>query len=79
MQCRIAIKGPLDPSWHEWFEDLRIAPDGPTKTVLSGPLVDQAALYRVLLKIRSLGLVLLFLETYEVDWEPEKERTKHTQ
>ncbi|QBD80193.1 hypothetical protein EPA93_31130 [Ktedonosporobacter rubrisoli] len=74
MQCRIAIKGPLDPSWQEWFEDLQIAPDGREKTVLSGPLVDQAALYRVLLKIRSLGLVLLSLETYEVACAQEDRR-----
>jgi hypothetical protein len=63
MRCRIWIKGHLDPSWQEWFEDLQIAPDGPDTTMLCGPLVDQAALYRVLLKIRSLGLVLLSLET----------------
>src|SRR5437879_3605397 len=43
----------------DWFEDLQIAPDGSEKTVLCGSLADQAALYRVLLKIRSLGLVLL--------------------
>jgi len=34
--------------------------------MLYGSLVDQAALYRVLLKIRNLGLVLLSLETDEL-------------
>ncbi|QBD83498.1 hypothetical protein EPA93_17290 [Ktedonosporobacter rubrisoli] len=65
MRYRIWIKGHLDPSWQEWFENLQILPDGPGTTVLGGSFVDQAALYRVLLKIRSLGLVLLSLETDE--------------
>ncbi len=66
IRYRIWIKGHLDPSWQEWFDDLQIAPDGPDTTVLCGSLVDQAALYRILLKIRSLGLVLLSLETDEL-------------
>jgi hypothetical protein len=62
---RIWIKGHLDPSWQEWFETLDILPEASGRTLLCGPLVDQAALYRVLLKIHSLGLVLLSLETDE--------------
>ncbi|WP_307811381.1 hypothetical protein [Ktedonospora formicarum] len=65
IRYRMWIKGHLDPSWQEWFEDLQIAPHGPDTTALYGSLVDQAALYRVLLKIRSLGLVLLSLEADE--------------
>ncbi|GHO57481.1 hypothetical protein [Ktedonobacter robiniae] len=34
--------------------------------MLYGVLVDQAALYHVLLKIRSLGLVLVALDTDEL-------------
>jgi len=63
---RIFIKGQLDLSWQEWFEDLQILPEASNETVLYGLLLDQAALYRVLLKINSLGLTLLSLETYEV-------------
>jgi wyosine [tRNA(Phe)-imidazoG37] synthetase (radical SAM superfamily) len=63
MRCRIAIEGHLDPSWQEWFEPLEIFPEISGRTVLRGSLVDQAALYRVLLKIQSLGLVLLSLDT----------------
>ncbi|GCE15559.1 hypothetical protein [Tengunoibacter tsumagoiensis] len=65
MRCRIAIEGHLDPSWQEWFESLEIFPEASGRTVLRGRLVDQAALYRVLLKIHSLGLVLLSLNTDE--------------
>ncbi|MBO0778264.1 MAG: hypothetical protein J2P37_05490 [Ktedonobacteraceae bacterium] len=63
MRCRISIKGELDPSWHEWFEPLDLLTETAGRTVLRGSLPDQAALYRVLLKIQSLGLVLLSLET----------------
>ena len=67
MRCHIAINGHLDLSWQEWFEDLEILHKTGGRTVLHGLLVDQAALYRVLLKIHSLGLVLLSLETEEQD------------
>lgn len=65
MRCRIYIKGHLDPSWEEWFEHLAILPEVSGRTLLHGSLLDQAALYRVLLKIRSLGFVLLSLDTCE--------------
>ncbi|WP_307812079.1 hypothetical protein [Ktedonobacter sp. SOSP1-85] len=74
MRYRISIKGHLDPSWQEWFEDLQILPEASNKTVLCGSLLDQAALYRVLLKINSLGLILLSLETYETPEAQERRR-----
>lgn len=72
MRCHIAIKGHLDPSWQEWFEPLKILHETSGRTVLRGLLVDQAALYRVLLKIHSLGLVLLSLETDEQALDQER-------
>jgi hypothetical protein len=71
IRCCICIKGQLDLSWQEWFETLDVLPEASGKTVLRGSLPDQAALYRVLLKIRSLGLVLLSLETYELPLNQE--------
>jgi hypothetical protein len=68
IHCCIGIKGHLDPSWQEWFEDLQIVPQASGKTLLCGSLLDQAALYRVLLKINSLSLTLLSLEI-DCDWE----------
>ena len=63
MRCHIAIKEALDPSWQELFEPLAFVTETSGGTVLRGSLPDQAALYRVLLKIQSLGLVLLSLGT----------------
>jgi hypothetical protein len=71
VQCSITIKGHLDPSWQDWFDDLQPRSEPSGRTVLHGSLVDQAALYRVLLKIRRLGLVLVSLDTDELPGGPE--------
>jgi hypothetical protein len=56
---QIRIKGHLDPRWSAWFDGLAVTPTENAETVLAGPLVDQAALYGVLTKVRDLGLELL--------------------
>jgi hypothetical protein len=55
----IRLKGHLDQRWADWFSGLTITalPDG--ETLLSGPVIDQAALHSVLRKVRDLGLPLL--------------------
>ena len=58
---QIAVKGHLDASWSEWFDGLTITLAGNGETILHGPIVDQAALHGVLIKIRDLGLPLLSL------------------
>jgi len=65
MQYRIRVQGHLDPTWQAWFEQLTIQHEPSGQTFLYGTLPDQAALYRILLNIRRLGLVLLSLETEE--------------
>jgi hypothetical protein len=55
----IRVKGQLDHQWSEWFEGLAISHDGEGNTILHGPLVDQAALQGVLMKIHDLALTLL--------------------
>jgi hypothetical protein len=58
-QCyEIRIEGHLATDWSDWFEGLAIRQDPGGETVLSG-LLDQAALYGILIKIRDLGLVLV--------------------
>jgi len=53
------IAGHLDLHWSDWFAGLEIRhlPDGSTE--LSGPVVDQAALYGLLNRTRDLGLTLV--------------------
>lgn len=57
----IRVKGQLDQQWSAWFEGLTISHDGDGNTVLRGPLVDEAALHGVLIKVRNLALPLLSL------------------
>jgi hypothetical protein len=54
----IRLKGHLDERWAERFEGLTLSHDDGT-TILVGQVVDQAALYGLLRKVRDLGLPLL--------------------
>ena len=60
-QYEICIKGHLDRRWSHWFEGLAIALKDNGETLLSGPVVDRAALPGLLIKIRDLGLPLVSL------------------
>ena len=53
---RILVGGHLDGGWSEWFEGLRLTCEANGETVLSGPIVAEAALHGVLAKVRDLGL-----------------------
>lgn len=56
---QIRIKGHLGAAWADWFAGLTVtlAEDG--DTLLTGPVVDQAALHGLLRKIRDLGMPLV--------------------
>ena len=56
---QIRIQGHLGPQWTDWFEGLTIALEDNGTTLLSGPVVDQAALYGLLRKVRDVGLPLI--------------------
>ncbi len=55
----IRLKGHLDDGWAEWFEGLTITLEDNGDTLLTGPLVDQAALHGLLKKVRDLGMPLV--------------------
>jgi hypothetical protein len=55
----IRIQGHLDNRWNSWFSGLTLTREDNGETVLTGPVVDQAALHGVLRKVRDLGLPLL--------------------
>jgi hypothetical protein len=59
---QIRVKGHLDSSWSDWFDGLTISPKANGETLLSGPVIDQAALYGLLKKVRDLGLPLLLVK-----------------
>ena len=70
---QIKIEGHLRAEWAVWFEGLSVTlqPDG--TTLLSGPVVDQAALYGLLKKVRDLGLPLISVN--QVSIYSQKEHT----
>ena len=55
----IRLKGILDERWAAQFFGLSLTHAGNGTTILDGYVVDQAALYGVLRKVRDLGLPLL--------------------
>ena len=55
----IRIKGHLDNRWADWFEGLAITLEDNGDTLLTGPVVDQAALHGLLRKVRDLAMPLL--------------------
>jgi hypothetical protein len=65
MVYQIRLKGHLGHEWAEWFEDLTISLEEDGDTLLTGPVIDQAALYGLLKKVRDLGLPLLSVNRVE--------------
>jgi hypothetical protein len=59
MVYQIRVKGHLGPEWTEWFEGLTITLEDDGDTLLTGPVVDQAALHGLLRKVRDLGMPLI--------------------
>ena len=79
-QCyEIRLKGHLDDRWAEWFEGLTLTLEEEGNTLLTGPVIDQAALHGLLKKVRDLGLPLVSVNPVRpspadaADDKPEKE------
>ena len=62
---QIRIKGHLGGEWTEWFGGLTITLDDNGDTLLTGPVVDQAALHGLLRQVRDLGMPLLSVTRVE--------------
>ncbi len=67
MVYQIRITGQLGREWTDWFEGLVITLEANGDTLLTGPFVDQAALYGLLRKVRDLGMPLLSVNPFEPD------------
>ncbi len=63
----IRVQGHLEAHWATWFDGLRLIQEGDGTTTIYGPVVDQAALYGLLRKVRDLGLPLVSVTQVELE------------
>ena len=73
---QIRIKGHLDSQWTDWFEGLMITRQENGDTLLTGIVIDQAALHGLLKKVRDLGLLLVSVCPLEHDHTDQSELSK---
>ena len=59
MVYQIRVEDHLGPQWTEWFGGMTITLEENGETLLTGPVVDQAALHGLLRKVRDLGMPLI--------------------
>ena len=62
---QIRLAGHLSHQWSDWFAGLAITLEEGGDTLLTGPVVDQAALFGLLKKVRDLGMPLVSLHRLE--------------
>jgi hypothetical protein len=60
---QIRLEGHLSRQWTEWFEGLTITLEEDGNTLLTGTVIDQAALHGLLKKVRDLGVPLLSINS----------------
>lgn len=63
----IRVKGHLDERWSIWFDGLEVRHEANGNTILSGFVVDQAALHSLLIKVHALNLTLLTVSRIETN------------
>ena len=62
---KIRIQGHLDSRWANWFDGMTITLEENGDTLLTGKVIDQAALHGLLKKIRDLGMSLVAVNCIE--------------
>ena len=68
MMYEIRLEGHLGPEWTDWFEGLTLTLVDNGESLLTCAVVDQAALYGLLRKVRDVGLPLVSI----IHVEPKK-------
>ena len=77
MVYQIRVKSHLGADWTDWFEGLTITQEEDGYMLLTGPVIDQAALHGLLKKVRDLGMPLVSVNQVQFNGAYlEKERKK---
>ena len=71
MVYHIRLEGHLDDQWTDWFGGMSIMLEENGNTLLIGPVVDQAALFGLLKKVRDVGIPLISLNRVEPGKSPK--------
>ena len=70
----IRVKGHLDQRWSAWFDGMTITNEANGDAIICGPLVDQAGLHSLLIKVYNLNLTLLSVLHVETDQGLDREK-----
>ena len=70
MIYQIRVRSHLGSNWTDWFEGLTITLEKDGDTLLTGPVVDQAALHGLLKKVRDLGMILVSVNPIQFEETP---------
>ena len=62
---QIRVKGHLGVEWADWFEGFVITREDNGDSILIGQVVDQAALFGLIRKVRDLGIPLISINRVE--------------
>ena len=68
---QIKVKGNLGSQWSDWFSGMTIESEG-TVTTITGKVLDQPALHGLLVRIRDLGLPLIWVKRVECEQKDKK-------
>jgi hypothetical protein len=67
----IRLKESLNCDPREWFEGMNLTNEVDGSTRLTGPVIDQAALFGILYKVSALGLTLISVNRVDASSESD--------
>jgi len=69
---QIRVEGQLDPHWTDWFDGLELSHEPGGTTTLTGAVVDGAALFGLIDRVRDAGLTLVSVNRIMIEKEVSK-------